>query len=174
MLALCPPRGHSIASVARSAGLHPLRISLYARAAGSRDAFIVSVSLQYIYIYLRWLAPLTCQCHSLALRTAGATCSLQHARPRDQPRHEAQHDDDGRPRAPRRAGLARTGSENNCRPPAIDDETARVVVAPLGSVTPLHQARPCRPTAGLARSQSLDCREGAAKRTRMPASASAA
>ena len=30
-----PPRGHSIACVARSAGLHPLRISLYARAAGS-------------------------------------------------------------------------------------------------------------------------------------------
>ena len=43
----CPPRGHSIASVARSAGLHPLRISLYARAAGSRDTFIVSVSHQY-------------------------------------------------------------------------------------------------------------------------------
>jgi hypothetical protein len=35
------------ASVARSAGLHPLRISVYARAAGSRDTFIVSVSHQY-------------------------------------------------------------------------------------------------------------------------------
>ena len=45
----CPPRGHSIASVARSAGLHPLRISLYARAAGSRDTFVVSVSHQYQY-----------------------------------------------------------------------------------------------------------------------------
>eukprot|EP01046_Picozoa_sp_COSAG06_P026212 COSAG06_NODE_2245_length_7263_cov_19.964964_8_plen_137_part_00 len=43
----CPPRGHSIASVARSAGLHPLRISLYARAAGSRDATVFSVTLQY-------------------------------------------------------------------------------------------------------------------------------
>jgi hypothetical protein len=44
----CPPRGHSVASVARSAGLHPLRISLYARAAGSRDTSIVSVSHQYL------------------------------------------------------------------------------------------------------------------------------
>ena len=44
----CPPRGHSIASVARSAGLHPLRISPYARAAGSRDATVFSVTLQYL------------------------------------------------------------------------------------------------------------------------------
>ena len=50
----CPPRGHSIASVPRSAGLHPLRISLYARAAGSRDATVFSVTLQYLqYIHHR-------------------------------------------------------------------------------------------------------------------------
>ena len=46
--------GH-FASVARSAGLHPLRISLYARAAGSRDATVFSVTLQYIPILIQYL-----------------------------------------------------------------------------------------------------------------------
>ena len=40
-------RAEAASSRQNAAGLHPLRISLYARAAGSRDTSIVSVSHQY-------------------------------------------------------------------------------------------------------------------------------
>eukprot|EP01046_Picozoa_sp_COSAG06_P084660 COSAG06_NODE_31433_length_521_cov_2.689573_1_plen_110_part_10 len=48
----CPPRGRSIASVARSAGLHPLRISPYGRRGAETLQFSRLPSITYILTIL--------------------------------------------------------------------------------------------------------------------------